>query len=167
MKRFTSKLIAVALLGFVGCAGSPPGKSHATVDIISDSFPEAQAAIRAEIDALNDIGGRHDWDALRSAHLEGPKFSEIGSGFERNGFEEMIAAEIAGVSAAQDLSIEFRDLKIDVFGDVAVATSFPVYSWAEGDGERGEAQVRATMVYVRTSDGWKIAHEHVSSPETE
>ena len=167
MRDLTSGLVAIALLGFAGCVSSPVDESHEAADIISDSFPEAQAAIRAEIEALNDIGGRRDWEALRAAHLEGPKFSEIGNDFERNGFEEMIAAEIAGVSAAQDLSIEFQDLKIDVFGDVAIATSFPVYSWAEGDGERGEAQVRATMVYVRTADGWKIAHEHVSSPETE
>jgi ketosteroid isomerase-like protein len=117
--------------------------------------------------ALKDIGRRHDWDGLRAAHLEGSKFSEIGAGLERNDFEEMIAGEIARMSAVQDLSIDWRELKIDVFGDVAVATSFPLYTWTDENGETGELERRATMVYVKTTDGWKIAHEHLSPPGTE
>lgn len=167
MRNLTSGLVAIAMLGFAGCASSPPPESHEVADIIRDSFPEAQAAIRAEMLGLGDIGRRLDWDGLRAAHLGGSKFSEIGAGFKRNDFEEMIAEEIAGVSALQDLSIDFRDLKIDVFGDVAVATSFPLYTWTDANGEKGELQVRATMVYVKTADGWKIAHEHLSSPDTE
>ena len=167
MRNLTSGLVAIALFGFAGCTSSLTTDSHGAADIIREPFPEAQADIREEMLALNDIGRRHDWDGLRAAHLEGPKFSEIGTGFERNGFEEMIAVEIAGVSATQDLSIDFRDLKIDVFGDVAVATSFPLFTWTDANGEKGESQVRATMVYVRTPGGWKIAHEHLSSPDTE
>ncbi len=167
MRDLASGLVAIALLGFAGCASSPLDDSHEAADIIRDPFLEAQATIRAEMLALNDIGRLRDWDGLRAAHLEGSKFSEIGTGFERNDFEEMIAAEIAGVSALQDLSIDFRDLKIDVFGDVAVATSFPHYTWTEANGKRGGMQRRATMVYVNTADGWKIAHEHLSEPGTE
>ena len=136
-------------------------------DIIHDSFPEAQAAIRAEMLALNDIGPNLDFDALRAAHLQSPKFSDFGDGLERHDFDQMIAAEIAAVSVLKDLSIDFRDLKIDVFGDVAIATSFPHYAWTNEDGKRDGMNRRATMVYVKTADGWKIAHENLSALESE
>ena len=167
MRHLASGLIAVALAGFAGCTDSPPAESHGSADMIHDPFSEAQAAIRTEMLALDDIVGHRDWDALRAAHLEGAKFSQIGAGFERNDFEAMIAGEIARASAVQELSIDFRDLKIDVFGDVAVATSFPLYTWTDANGEKDELQLRATMVYVKTADGWKIAHEHLSSPDAE
>jgi len=167
MRDLTSGLLAIAMLGFAGCTSSPPAESHDAADIVRDPFPEAQAAIRAEMLALSDIGRRHDWDGLRAAHLEGPKFSEIGAGLERNDFEEMITGEIAQVSAVQNLSIDWRELKIDVFGDVAVATSFPLYTGTDANGETGELELRATMVYVKTADGWKIAHEHLSPPAAE
>ncbi len=159
MKDLWSAVAAIVLLGLSGCTGSP------TRDIVRDSFPEAEAAIRAEMLALNDID--NDWDALRAAHLQGPKFTDFGAGFERHDFEEMIAAEIAAVSSVKDLAIDFRDLKIDVFGDVAIATSFPHFTWTNENGERDGMHRRATMVYVKTADGWKIAHEHLSAPETE
>ena len=49
MKDLWSAVVAIVLLGFSGCTGSP------TRDIVRDSFPEAEAAIRAEMLALNDI----------------------------------------------------------------------------------------------------------------
>ena len=159
MKDLWSAVVAIVLLGLSGCTGSP------TRDIVRDSFPEAEAAIRAEMLALNDID--NDWDALRAAHLQGPKFTEFGAGLQRHDFEEMIAAEIAAVSEMKNLAIDFRDLKIDVFGDVAIATSFPHFTWTNENGERDGMHRRATMVYVKTADGWKIAHEHLSAPETE
>ena len=84
---------------------------------------------------------------------------------ERQGFADMIADEIKAVSAAQDLSIEFRDLKIDVFGDVAIATSYPLFTFKDPDGKPGVREARMTLVWVKTPDGWKIVHEH-SSPNT-
>ena len=72
--------------------------------------------------ALDDVASRQDWDALRSAQLEGSVFTHIGRGLERQNFEEMIAEEIAALSVMQNFAIDFRELKIDVFGDVALTT---------------------------------------------
>ena len=160
-------LVAAVSLASVGCSSVPTASSGEAADIVRDTFPEAQAAIRAEMLALNDIGRNHDWDALRAAHLQGPKFTELGSGLERHDFEQMIATEIAGLSPLEDFSVDFRDLKIDVFGEVAVATSFPVYRGTTANGEGVEIERRATMVYVRTEEGWKIAHEHLSASGTD
>jgi hypothetical protein len=157
-------MVTVVLLGFAGCAGSPPAGSPEGTDIVHDPFPAEESAIRAEMLALDDVANRQVWDALRSAHLEGPKFTGIGRGLERQNFEEMIADEIAALSVLQNFAIDFRELKIDVFGEVAVATSFPLYTWTDANDEEVELELRSTMVWVKTADGWKIAHEHNSSP---
>ena len=70
MRHLTSGLVVVALLGFAGCTNLPPAESHDAADMIRDPFPGAQAAIRAEMLALNDIGRHRDWDGLRAAHLD-------------------------------------------------------------------------------------------------
>ena len=141
--------------------------NNAIRDIVADPFPEAQQAIREEILALEEVGRSRDWEALRAAHLEGPKFTDFGSGMERDNFDQMLETEIAALSAIDDFTADFRDLKIDVFGDVAVATSFPVYTGTSANGEKIKIERRATMVYVRTPHGWKIAHEHLSVPQAQ
>ena len=136
-------------------------------DIVSNRFAMDQAAIRAEMEALDDAVNRGDWDDLRSAHLPGPKFSKLRLGSGRQNFDEMIAEETANLSATHDFSIDWRDLRIDVFGDVAVATALPVYSWNQANGESTAIEALATMVWVKTAEGWKIAHEHNTRMDAE
>ena len=167
MKDWWTGVVAGVLLGFSGCSSSPANRSDEGADMIRDPFTEAQDAIRAEMLALQGIARNRDWEALRAAHLEGPKFTDFGAGMERNDFDQMLAAEIAAISGMDDFTVDFRELKIDVFGDVAVATSFPIYTGTGANGEKIEIERRASMVYVRTADGWKIAHEHLSVPRTE
>jgi ketosteroid isomerase-like protein len=167
MKRLWSGVTAIVLLGVCACRSTPATKATEGADIVSDPFPEAQEAIRAEVLALEEVGRSRDWEALRAAHLEGPKFTGFGAGLERHDFEQMLTAEIAALSGIDDFSTDFRDLKIDVFGDAAVATSFPIYTGTSASGEKIKIERRATMVYVRTPSGWKIAHEHLSISEGE
>jgi ketosteroid isomerase-like protein len=134
---------------------------------VDDRFPEAGAAVRAAMLRLEDLVNRRDWDGLRSSHLDSPKFTRFGQGAQRQNFDEMIADEIASLSSVKDLSIDFRDLKIDVFGDVAVARSFPLFSFKGPNGEAVELEVRSTFVFVKTPNGWKITHEHNSSTNVE
>ena len=116
--------------------------------------------------SLDDIVNQRDWDALRALHLDSEKFTKFGSGSQRQGFDEMIAEEIAAASAARDVSIDQRNLKIDVFGDVAVATCTPLFSFTNAEDEAVKLEARSTMVWVKTVDGWKIAHEHNSPLDT-
>ena len=167
MSAWSRGFTIVLLLGAAGCANSTVTDTSVGHNIVTYEFPDAQEAIRAEMLSLQDIGRRRDWEALRIAHLESPKFSDFGAGMERSDFDEMLATEITAISGLDDFAIDFRDLRIDVFGDVAVATSFPIYTGSNSNGEKIEIERRATMVYVKTADGWKIAHEHVSVPEGE
>lgn len=57
--------------------------------------------------------------------------------------------------------MEYRvdDLKIDVFGDVGIATYYPHVSFTS-DGEMVTVMGRQTLVFLETAEGWKIVHEH-------
>lgn len=60
---------------------------------------------------------------------------------------------------------EVNDLKIDVFGDVALATFHSDFQQIiESDILKVNAQM--ALLFVNTEDGWKITHEH-SSPLNE
>jgi hypothetical protein len=69
------------------------------------------------------------------------------------------------LAAIPDISADFRDQEIDVFGDTAVETAFFVVKGTLPAGVEMELKLRITSVWVRTTDGWKIAHEHVSEPK--
>ena len=154
------RVLVVALLGLCACTLPSSVRSDRSSDIVGGSFPEAQAAIKAEMRRVVDAARRHDWEALRKAHLDSPKFTKFGRGRARENFEEMIASEIAGISTMKDPSVDFRDLRLDVYGDVAVSTSFPLFTWTDESGERVEIEIRSTVVWVKTAHGWRMAHEH-------
>lgn len=70
-----------------------------------------------------------------------------------------IGSEAAYFTIVSDLTYEIRDLKIDVFGDVGVATYYPHVAYSR-DGERFEGTGRQTFVFLRTAEGWKLVQEH-------
>lgn len=55
--------------------------------------------------------------------------------------------------------MEWKDVKIDVFGDLAIATYYPHFSFVK-DGQKIEGMGRQTLVFLKTDQGWKIIHEH-------
>ena len=125
-------------------------------------LPEVQAEIR---EVLKDI--MHDVETanvagLRASHLESNKFTKFGGrDFERQDVEQCNEAETRFVSTLQNLKLEMRDPKIDVFGDVAIMTCYNHVSYTD-DGEVRNRVARNTLVFLNTDDGWKIVHEHVT-----
>jgi ketosteroid isomerase-like protein len=150
--------VVVVLLGAPSCVGSPTTETGGDHDIVNYEFPVARAEIEAKMRAMDELD--LSLESLRNLHLESPKFSKLVHDDPRMGFEEMLAQEWSGVSALEGLSIDWRDLQIDVFGDVAVATSFPHFVLRPPNGEPVELDLVGTLVWVRTDDGWKIAHEN-------
>jgi len=55
--------------------------------------------------------------------------------------------------------MEAKDIKIDVFGDVGIATYYPHFSF-EKNGVESKGEGRQTLVFLKTNEGWKIIHEH-------
>ena len=164
MRPVLRSVLALAWIPLAGCVATHDGQAAAR-DIVRDEFPDAQEAVRSAILELNEIVARGDWEGLRAAHLESPKFSDVGTSLHRSDFEEMIQAEVAAIQAMNIKQIDWRDLRVDVFGDVAVSTVFPVYSGMDEDGGAIDVEAVVTFVHVSTPEGWKIAHEHVTLVE--
>ncbi len=59
------------------------------------------------------------------------------------------------------IKMKAADLKVDVFGTVAVATFLLDYSFETGS-EQVRRQARSTLVFVKDHGAWKITHEHLS-----
>lgn len=59
---------------------------------------------------------------------------------------------------------EHRDLSISVDGDVAFAHALHRFVPDPPDHPCGATWMRVTACYRRTTDGWRVAHEHVSVP---
>ena len=68
-------------------------------------------------------------------------------------------SEAAFFGSITDVQYEVRDLKIDVFGDVGIATYYPEVSFVR-DGSDVALSGRQTFVFVKTDLGWKLVHEH-------
>jgi ketosteroid isomerase-like protein len=149
-------LVAIVTTQLVGCASSIKR------DLAHYPFPEAQSEIRRAVQKLTDDAINGDAEGIRAAHLSTDKFTKFAAGkYERIGFDECVDEEISVFTSAQTLKIEANDVKIDVFGDVAVLTEY-VHIEITEDGEVFPGDARVTLVYVNTGDGWKIVHEHVS-----
>ncbi len=110
-------------------------------------------SIKADIESSN-IGG------LKALHLESEKFTKFGPrSFERQDVASTNASEAAFFSSITNAKYEARDLQIDVFGDVGIATYYPEVSFVK-DGNDVEVSGRQTLVFLKTDSGWKLVHEH-------
>lgn len=150
-----SSLFAWTLF-FVQCQPAPTPK-----DIINDQFPEDQAVITKILDDIYKSAQAKDLEKLASFHLYGPKFTDFKDGLPRGNAEQNKKSEQEVFSAVSNLKYDLRDVKVDVFGDMAVAT---FHGYFEGDmGENHVMmQLQGTLVFAKTENTWKIVHEHFS-----
>jgi len=104
-----------------------------------------------------------DLDALRSTHFDSPKFSKFGPRIaERQDVKSTNESETEHVLSMSDASFNLEDIKVDIFGDIAITTFYNNYSFIKNN-MRIQGKGRVTLVFLNTEDGWKIVHEH-SSP---
>lgn len=154
MKHLRHWSLALGLL-LTGCASAP------TTKLAADDLKE-QAAIRQRLDQIIDAAQKKDFERLDSYHLYGPKFTKFAG--EAPGRLDAAAArqgEHAGLGAVEDLSMRAEDVKVDVFGQAAVATFILDYSF-KAPSATVQRQVRSTLIFVKENGDWKIAHEHLS-----
>jgi len=129
-------------------------------DLVNDTFPEAQAELRAAVETIARDVMTGNIDGLQAMHLPSDKFTKLGPRrFDRQDVVSTNASEAAYFSSLSNVTYEARDLKIDVFGEVAVVTYYPQVTFVR-DGELGGGSGRQTLVFLRTMDGWRIVHEH-------
>jgi ketosteroid isomerase-like protein len=148
-------LLLIAIIPVCGCASNPASS-------LSADQPEARAQILTRLNEVFDAAEKKDLARLDSYHLYGPKFTKYAP--EAAGRLDGAAArqgEHEGVSRVDGLDMRAEDLKIDVFGQSAVATFRMAYSFKVGEGTTNKAAL-STLVFVRDHGAWKIVHEHFS-----
>ena len=142
---------------FLGACAS---EESTQVDIIADPYPAAQAEIREVINSIIKDAEEANIEGLKAAHLESEKFSKFGPrNFDRQDILSTNATEEAFFSSISNYKQEIRDLKIDVFDDMAIASYYPDVSFIQ-NGEKKTGTGRQTFVFLKVDSGWKLVHEH-------
>lgn len=148
----------LSVLLLASCAST----RYARRDLVTDPFPEAQTEVREAFNVIINDAETANVSGVRTSHLESDKFTKFGGQvFDRQDVEQCNESETAGITSIQDLKYEVKDQKIDVFGDVAIMTFYSHISFKK-DGESFQPIARQTIVFLKTADGWKIIHEHVT-----
>ncbi|MBT8190277.1 MAG: nuclear transport factor 2 family protein [Bacteroidia bacterium] len=136
--------------------------TYAQVDLINDEFPEAQQEIMETFGAIAQSIKDGDMDKLISFHAYGPKFTEFKNGEPRNGgvANEEHERSVFG-SVTEVVKFDANDLQIAVYGDVANVTFHSDFHLKFGE-ELAIINHQISLLFVNTSEGWKIVHEHHS-----
>lgn len=130
------------------------------VDIIHDTFPEPQKELREVINAIGRDAETANLEGLMDIHLQSKKFTKFGPrSFERQDVDRTNESESTHYGSLKNFKQEVKDLKIDVFGDIGIATYYPHVSF-EKNGKENTGSARQTLVFLKTNEGWKIVHEH-------
>ena len=163
-KRFERLLLLPALsllVGFLffGCAYERATNRKA--DHLS-----AETQVERSLKEVLDAAEKKDLGRLDGYHLYGPSFTKF-SAFPPGRQDAMASrkGEHEGLNAISELKMHAMDLKIDDFGDVAIAT-FILDSRFNAAGASHQKQDQGTLIFVKDHGTWKITHEHFSPFQT-
>ena len=125
--------------------------------------------VTALIFAFFETGKNKDLPSLESFHSAPDNFSKFDENphYTRQNSEQAFVYEQAAFANISDYSYALDDLRIDLLGDVAIATFYLSYSGIfvndySFEGSPVSSKARATMVLSRSDKGWRITHEHIS-----
>ena len=164
MLKKTMLIIIVTLtLIIFGCEDDPVSSNdEMTVDLINDSFPDAQQEVMQTFGEIAQSIKDGDMDKLISYHAYSPKFTEFKNGEPRNGgaANEEYERSVFG-SVTEVVKFDAKDLQIAVYGDVANLTFHSDFELKFG-ADLVVVNDQITLLFVKTNDGWKMVHEHHS-----
>jgi ketosteroid isomerase-like protein len=130
---------------------------------------EDKRAIQAVIGAFFDAGKNKDLTSLAEFHSSRANFTKFDENppFTRQNSDDAFVHEQAAFANISDYEYAIDDLRVDLFGDMAVATFYLTYKGMfvndySFEGSPVSSRSRVTMVMERTAAGWRIAHEHFS-----
>jgi len=144
-----SALLTAFLL--TGCAALHTANPQVTEAQIQQRLQDVFAAAESR-----------DFNRLDDYHLYGPKFTKFtGSSIDRLDAAAARKGEHDELGRAEGLKMRADALKIDVFGNIGIATCI-LHCGLEAGGEVVHKKHRSTLVFVKEGGEWKIAHEHLS-----
>ncbi len=156
-------LVVLIISGILLTGFSAETESHdVKIDLINEEFPEAKKEVLETFGAIAQSIKDGDMDKLISFHAYGPKFTEFKNGEPRNGDAANEAHErtVFG-SVTEVVKFDAKDLQIAVYGDVANLTFHSDFELKFGE-DLVIVNDQITLLFVRTTDGWKMEHEHHS-----
>lgn len=125
--------------------------------------------VEGVITAFFEAGKDKDLPALGGFHSSRGTFSKFDENppYTRQDSEEAFVHEQAAFANISDYSYQISDLRVDLFGEVAVATFYLAYHGMfindySFEGSPVSSRARVTMVLSKLEGSWKIAHEHFS-----
>ena len=154
-KLLMSASALVFAIVVAGCASAPTTNLRA-------GYSAERVQVQVRLREIFDAAEKKDLPRLDSYHFCGPKFTKFPAApVGRQNAAIARKGEHDGLGAISALAMQADELKIDVFGDVGIAT-FVLNSSFKAGGDPIERQERATLVFVKDHGAWKIAHEHFS-----
>ena len=125
--------------------------------------------VEATIRAFFEAGKNKDLAALADFHASRDLFTKFDENppYTRQNSDEAFVYEQAAFANISDYNYSIDELRVDLLGDVAVASFYLTYSGMfvndySFEGSPVRASARVTMVLTRAPKGWKTVHEHFS-----
>jgi ketosteroid isomerase-like protein len=125
--------------------------------------------IEGTIRAFFDAGKNKDLAALADFHASRDLFNKFDENppYTRQNSDEAFVYEQAAFANISDYDYSIDELRVDLFGDFAIASFYLSYSGMivndySFEGSPVRSRTRATIVLARTPKGWKFIHEHFS-----
>ena len=134
-----------------------------------ESADSSRKEITSVIFAFFEAGKNKDLSSIEDFHSSPQAFTKFDENppYTRLNSEEAFVHEQAAFANISDYDYKIDDLRIDLFGEAAVATFYLTYKGMfindySFEGSPVGSRVRATMVMTREERGWRMAHEHFS-----
>jgi ketosteroid isomerase-like protein len=125
--------------------------------------------VEITIRAFFEAGRNKDLTVLADFHAPRDQFTKFDENppYTRQNSDEAFVYEQAAFANISDYNYSIEELRVDLFGGVAVASFYLNYSGMfvndySFEGSPVRARTRVTMVLARTPKGWKTVHEHLS-----
>lgn len=123
-------------------------------------------AIRALIDEWVRAAKTADLDAVAACYTPDIRAFDAISKLEFKGLEAYRAhwKMCMEMMPGSEMIMDLHDLEIEQNGELAFAHYLSLCGGTDEKGETQTGWMRATVCCRKTADGWKISHEHYSSP---
>jgi hypothetical protein len=131
--------------------------------ILVTPYAQEQLEVERRIEDIMSAARRQAVDELECYHAFGRKFSKFDDfePLERQDADTTRRLEREAILGVEEFDPRVVDLKVDVFGPVAVTTFVMEYA-VVAEGQRQELRARGTLVLANEAGEWLIVHEHFS-----
>jgi SnoaL-like domain len=131
--------------------------------ILVEPYAQEQLEVERRIEDIMSAACRRAVDELESYHAFGRKFTKFDDfePLERQDADTTRRLEREAILGVDEFDPRVVDVKVDVFGRVAVTTFVMNYA-VVAEGERHELRARGTLVLANEGSEWLMVHEHFS-----